>query len=155
MTQLPMRPMALALALATMTSSRTHAQAPRIALTRLHSASYAERRAGFYTLLSAPDSGCISQTTRPLRVCVQEFAAYATRYPAVGRSVIELLQRENAHPEDLVSEDRYHGDLVAAVAGLRDPSAVDALTGAINTGYLATHGLAMFGDAAVPSVIGD
>jgi hypothetical protein len=145
--------MALALALATITSSRTHAQASRIALTRLQSASYVERRAGFYTLLSTPDSGCISQTTRPLRVCVQEFAAYATRYREVGRRVIALLQRENTHQEELVSEDRYHGDLIAAVAGLHDPSAVDALMGAINTGYIATHGLAMLGDAAVPSVI--
>lgn len=46
-----------------------------------------------------------------------------------------------------------YADLVGQVAALRDPRAVPALVGAINTGGMATDALAAFGDAALDSVI--
>lgn len=150
MTTMQFRALAVVVALATMDATLAHGQSQRPSLTRLQSASHADRRAEFYSLFSSTDSGA---ATLALPVRVQRFAAYTAQHPDVRRGIIALLENENAHPAEQVAEDRYHGDLIAAVAGFKDPGAVHGLMGAINTGGLATRGLAVLGDAALPAVL--
>jgi hypothetical protein len=150
MTGLHYHKLALVIALAAMNSALARGQSQPGALARLQSSDHSERRSGFYSLLSSVDS---SGSSLSYRARNERLAAFARQQPAVGRGLIGLLERENAEPAAQVSEDRYIGDLIAAVAALRDPNAVHALAGAINTGRLATEGLAILGDAAVPAVL--
>jgi hypothetical protein len=142
--------LAIAVALAATNAAPAHGQSERSGLGKLQSTARAERRAEFYSLLSSSDSGAKSLD---LAARVQRFAAYTARHPDMRRGIIALLENENAHPAEQISEDRYHGDLIATVAGFKDPGAVNALLGAINTGELATRGLALLGDAAVPATL--
>jgi len=72
------------------------------------------------------------------------------RHPDVRRGIIALLEYEAAHPVEQVSEDQYNGESTAVVGGFKDPSALNPLMTVINTGGLATHGLASLADVAVP-----
>lgn len=135
--------------LGTMVSGLAYGQSTRVPA-GLQSASHADRRAAFYSLLSAANPG---GTSRSYRDTMANFAAFAARQPDMRRAVIDLLEYENAHPGERESEDSYTGDVIAAVAALKDPSALNALMGAVRTGHMATHGLALLGDAAVPSLL--
>jgi hypothetical protein len=150
MTTTRTRALALAIALGTMVSGLAHGQSTRASVARLQSASHADRRAAFDSLLSSANAG---RTSRSYRDTMANLAALAARQPEVGRGLIGLLEYENAHPTEQESEDPYTGDLIAAVALLKDPSALNALMGAINTGHMATHGLAVLGDTAVPPLL--
>ncbi len=63
-------------------------------------------------------------------------------------TLIASLEAENALPAR-----EYHGDLISAVAALRDPRAAKALAGALHTGSLAREGVITIGSAAVSHVI--
>jgi HEAT repeat protein len=75
----------------------------------------------------------------------------------VEAGLISLLQQENAavrtfeHSNGTMSEEQsdYYGDVIAAVTGLKTPSSIDALLGAVNTGGMATRTLAAFGRSAL------
>jgi hypothetical protein len=145
-----LRAVTLTVALATMSSASAFGQFQRSALIQLQSTVHDERSSGFYSLLSSADSGA-----RPLSYSarMERFGAFARQHPEVRHGVIALLEYENAHPGERVSEDSYNGDLIAAVAAVKDPSAVKALMAVINTGRLASQGLAALGDAAFPAVV--
>jgi hypothetical protein len=145
-----LRAVILVVALATTSSACAYGQVQPNSLSQLRSTVHDERRAGFYSLLSVSDAGAASLTFRER---MTRFAAFAQQRPEVRRGVIGLLEYENAHPREQVDEDSYHGDLIGAVAELKDPSAVNALMGAINTGGMAAGGLAALGDAAFPAVV--
>jgi HEAT repeat protein len=109
------------------------------------------RRKEFYGLLSVSDRG---QT--PLQVSPQ-----SASQPRVRKDLIALLNLENqaaAAPllqgPELEEYFNYYGDVIAAVASLRDSDAIPALADAISTGNLATTALARFGDLSLPAVIG-
>jgi hypothetical protein len=117
-------------------------------LARMQSADYSERRSAFYELESfaappVPNSTYAKQVAR-----VRDFA---DQHPEVRPRLITLLELENVSRPP--AEDPYHGDLIAVVAALEDPTALRALMGAIRTGEMASRGLAALGDAAVPDLM--
>lgn len=61
---------------------------------------------------------------------------------------------ETPDEKDLLSEEyvNYYGDVIAAIATLKDPRALNALLGAITTGNMATRTLVSFGKPAVEPV---
>jgi hypothetical protein len=140
----------IGLAVAFASSIYAQGQSEGAALNALGSSVHANRRAGFYSLLSLGDS---TSERLPLRVRIQRFTAFAAQREDVRRAVVGLLERENSHPEEQVSEDRYRGDLILAVGAFKDPAAVNALMGVIATGRGAIHGLALLGDQAVPKLL--
>jgi len=80
-------------------------------------------------------------------------------------ALIELLERENSFRRNRTKENvqggstlgeeygRYYGDLIAAVAGLKDIRALNGLLAVITTGKMATDGLAALGDNALDPII--
>jgi hypothetical protein len=95
------------------------------------------------------------------------FRALPDRENELKLALINLLTTENAivsaKNKELelkgttisLTEDytNYYGDLIAAVAGLKDARAVDALVGAMGTGGMATGALAEFGSISLDRII--
>jgi hypothetical protein len=76
--------------------------------------------------------------------------------------LIQLLAHETSAAKGLnvivADEDRedysnYFGNLIGAVADLKDPQAIPALLGVADTGGIATRGIARFGKAALDPVL--
>jgi HEAT repeat protein len=114
-------------------------------LARMQSNLYSERRSAFYeleALAAPPDTG---PTYARQVALVRDFVF---QHPEVGPRLITLLEVENDSRRP--AEDPYHGDLIAVVAALDDPTALRALMGALRTGEMASRGLAALGDVAVP-----
>lgn len=84
-------------------------------------------------------------------------ATYPTRRAEIATALIELLRAENERYGDRLTfteaDAVYHGDLIWAVATLRDPRALEPLLDAIETGGLARRGVADLGDIAVPQLV--
>ena len=123
------------------------------ALSQLTSSDYTVRRGGFYRIFSLANSGAPS--TSGLRPHAERLAKYAHDHPEVASALISLLERENLPDpaKNSSSEDSYYGDLIGCVAQMKDPRAINALMGAIETGDMATQGLAALGDAAAPNLL--
>lgn len=91
---------------------------------------------------------------------MKRLAAYA-KEKQLTIVLIKLLERENARIYNPASKNLtegdgvYHGDLIAAVAALRDPQALDALYGAIGTGGLAMRGLVDLAEVAIPKLLSE
>lgn len=125
-------------------------------LAQLKSANDSTRMTCFYALLRASKApkpfNAATETDRLLR-------DYSLHAPSIRRAFVELLTRENASIFGDKTKDFpevygvYHGDLIASVASLHEPSAVDALFGALSTGGLAAEGLAALGDKAAPRLL--
>jgi hypothetical protein len=73
-------------------------------------------------------------------------------------ALIQLLSRETAFSQLPGTEDdawaSYYGDVIAAVAALKDPRAASPLLDVVQTGSNATNGLAALGTASLDGVIG-
>jgi hypothetical protein len=129
-----------------------NAQALSDRLARLDDTRDSARAASFYRLLNVPPGAPARIDERMARL----FVAYPGQRDLLASTLIRLLVRENAvfhsasnpRGEDLAAN--YYGDLIWAVASLNDPRAATALAGAIETGELATTGLARLGAAALP-----
>jgi HEAT repeat protein len=67
-------------------------------------------------------------------------------------ALIDLLRRENIRVLSPFGEkfSNYYGDLIWCIATLHDARSADALLGAVKTGNLATDGLAVLGEEALP-----
>jgi HEAT repeat protein len=93
------------------------------------------------------------------------FRAHPDREDDLKLALIDLLNMENSVVEAQAEEYKkshktlteaytnYYGDVIAAVSGLNDPRALNALVGAITTGGMATNGLARLGSGAIDPVI--
>jgi len=152
-------PIACAVVLALGASSRgLHAQSLSDALSRMHSSVDTVRMSGFYGLFQIANARFPASTR--LRPGAEHLAKYARENSQVAPAMIELLQRENVAVSRGASRELgeayrvdYYGDLIGCVAALRDPRAVPALVAAIETGDMATRGLAALGEAAAPAVL--
>jgi HEAT repeat protein len=134
-------------------ASRGQAQSLNTALVDLRSNSYEIRSAGFSKIMRLANKGIDSSGS--FRAEMRNLVAYAHRNPSVAPALIALLERENRPDpaKDNLTEDSYYGDLIGAVAELKDPRAVKALLGAITSGGMAEGGLAALGSAAVPGLL--
>jgi hypothetical protein len=93
------------------------------------------------------------------------FSAHPEGENELKLALIKLLSTENATVEaqneefkrtrKTLTEDytNYYGDLIAAVAGLKDSRALDSLVGAMGTGGMATGALAEFGQISLDPII--
>ena len=92
-------------------------------------------------------------------------SAHPDREDGLRSALIELLSREDtlieAQSEEVKKTGKtltegylnYYGDLIAAVAGLNDPRALNALIGAMATGGMADRALAKLGPPALDPLI--
>jgi hypothetical protein len=128
-----------------------HAQSLGSVIADMRSEQYVTRRSSFYALLRMAnpdyDGGSLRQATAGAK-------KFSDERPEVQQALIKLLERENAPDatKNGLTEDAYHGDLIATVAALQTPHALNALLGAIQTGALAENGLAALGAVAVPGL---
>lgn len=128
-------------------------------LTAMRSTVQQERIRGFYDLLQ--DGSDRSKAFRASTAFVKLLGAVPSQADALKKVLFATLARENAivrqadRKNGTLTEaySEYYGDLIAAVAALRDPRSVDALVGAIGTGNMATSALAAIGSPAVDPVI--
>jgi HEAT repeat protein len=129
------------------------AQSLSATLSQLNSNEYETRRAGFYRIRSLANADNLTKAGSGSRA--PSIVRYASIHPEVASALITLLERENLPDpaKESLTEDAYYGDLIGSVAALKDPRAVNALLGAVQTGRLATNGLASLGQAAVPGLL--
>jgi hypothetical protein len=125
-------------------------------LTGLDSPDEKTRIAAFYKLLAAAQLPGTPGASAAVQRIIRDNPAIA---PQLREILIANLARENATvraataPKQLTETYvTYYGDLIGAVAGLRDVRAVTALVGAIDTGAMAQEGLAALGAPAVGPV---
>jgi hypothetical protein len=142
----------LALLALLFSSSLAAAQSVPALLHEFRSPETDARRAAFYELLGGP----VSNASYALEKALERNPG---EQGLIGVALIDLLERENARlqlaPPIMTEADAaYHGDLVWAVASLRDPRAAPALAAALPTGRLAIDGLVALGEPSV-SVIAE
>lgn len=135
-------------------------------LTRLRDPSWETRTEAFYEMVVNGTASAWDGRTDliPARLATL-FRAHPDREDAVKLALIELLNTENAVAEAQDQEYKksrktlsetyanYYGDVVAAVSGLNDPRAMQALVGAMGTGGMADNGLARLGSDAVDPLV--
>src|SRR5438132_4616370 len=137
---------------------------------QLEDPDWKNRSAAFEKLMGA---GTIVMNTRD--VLPYLFQKWPEKSEDITLAVVKLLGRENRVAKEqnelflqrcaknssycsrplpeAEGRSEYYAYLIMAVTGLKDPRAVDALLGAINTGNMATSALAAFGDAALDRVL--
>lgn len=124
-------------------------------LKQMRAVDWNTRETAFYHLLDLAFGGEFNGQNWQIPTAL---ARLSKKYPAnadeINLTLIRLLETENnfirKHEkkfeqtgETLTEEyTNYHGDLIGTVADLKDSRAVNALVGAINTGNMATNGLA-------------
>jgi hypothetical protein len=134
---------------------------------QFHDANPEQRSAAFYLLvkkgLGRELSGRADLIPRALS---QIFKSQPDRLDELKVALMELLERENSFVQEHFFEFQrtgkalshnymnYYGDLILAVAALRDARALNGLLGAITTGNMATRGLAVLGADALDSILG-
>jgi len=129
------------------------------------------RSAAFYALLTLGGAGA-----EPEDALSRLLQKWPERSDQIKLALIKLLQKENAltkerddlilqkyakeggnflHPfPDAEERSAYYPDVIGVVTVLKDPRAIDALIGAIETGGMVGTALVELGDAAVDRVIG-
>jgi hypothetical protein len=140
----------LAAAFITATPTDSRGQALNDALREFDNPSYQVRREAFYRVLSFAMG-----EDRSYRGCGSFLPQYARRNPQIRPALINLLERENRPDPGTrdLTEDGYYGDVIACVASLRDPRALNALLDALYTGDGAGRGVADLGGLAVPPLL--
>jgi len=87
------------------------------------------------------------------------FKSYPQQADRIKAVLIRQLEEQNALRRRAAvgslseEESNYYGDLIAAVAALKDPRALRGLLGAMKTGNMATSALAAFGRLALGPVL--
>jgi len=135
----------------------------------LEDADWRNRSTAFYRLLKAD-----SARVEPRRALSDLLRKWPERSDDIKLALVKVLERENAlekereavilqkyakegpdfpHPfPDAEERMEYYEDLIAAVTSLRDTRSLEALIGALRTGYMVST-LAGFGDAALDRMI--
>src|SRR6266851_838429 len=133
-------------------------------LQQLQDPNWTVRSAAFYGLLNLGSGANVSGTPYdvPPRVA-NLLSQYPTQADQIEVALIALLSFEDpnlsmgyqALGQPQINEDQteYYADLVAAVASLQDPRAINSLAGAVLTGDIAISPLASFGDRAADPLI--
>lgn|SRR5262249_46820595 len=149
-------------------SKRTKLQDDEItrAIQKFQSLNFRRRADGFYYLVeSGLGEKLEGRTYRITGALSQLFSRFPTRADELQLALIKLLELENSRNRKYHREVklggyesgeefiRYHGDLIAAVAGLKDKRSLNALLGAMETGNMMMNGLAALGNEAVDAVM--
>lgn len=113
------------------------------------------RETAFYKLLELGFEGKFNGQTWRIPSALSKLSSkHPTNADEINLTLIRLLETENnlvrEHEDkfeltgETLTEDYsdYYGDLIGTVAGLKDSRSVNALAGAVNTGNMATKGLA-------------
>ncbi len=124
-------------------------------LKQMKAADYNSRRIAFYELLDLGFGSKFNGQTWQIPSALSKLSRKRqTDADEINITLIGLLETENnlirehekkfGQTGETLTEDYtdYYGDLIAAVAGLKDSRSVTALVGAINTGNMATNALA-------------
>lgn len=129
-------------------------------LSQFESADPHVRTVAFYDLLDLIIPGGLQGRTWMIPTGLATFfSKEPTRKDVISLALINLLQRETdvvrrARMGSLTEEyENYRGDLIAAVAGLRDPRGIDVLLANIGTGNIATTAIAAFGRDCLDRVV--
>ena len=125
-------------------------------LARLEAADRSDRATAFYELI---DLGTLPSDNHnwPVQLAVRRILE---KGPAAADTVtVALISLMNLEDETTARTghgpgDSYAGDLIGAVAALRDRRALPSLLRHIANGRIADRGIAAIGDAAVPPVVG-
>ncbi len=129
----------------------------RSELALLESANWPERSHGFFELVHMGLGENLNGRSRLIPSALARLIdANPESAEAIRIGLIRLLEKENAFAlRESTTEEyaAYRGDLVAAVAALHDPRALDALLGVIANGSLAVQGIAAIGPSALDRVI--
>ncbi|HEX8197646.1 MAG TPA: HEAT repeat domain-containing protein [Pyrinomonadaceae bacterium] len=138
-------------------ATRTNVQNDQIEslLTQMKNSDWNARRTAFYELLKLGFGGDFHGQTAQIPSALFKLSKkHPENSDKINITLIRLLETENNFirkqekkfeqtGETLTEEyTNYHGDLIGTVAGLKDSRSVNALVGAINTGNMATKGLA-------------
>src|SRR5262245_1180059 len=136
------------------------------AIQKFHSPNFRRRADGFYYLVETGLEDKLGGRTYQIPGALSQlFSKFPTRADELKLALIRLLELENSPNRKYHKEVKlggydsgeefisYHGDLIAAVAGLKDKRALNALLGVIETGQMAMNGLAALGDEAVDAVM--
>lgn len=124
---------------------------------RLRSNSEETRMRAFYELLDSASKGV--PKFQGLGPRVESLARQAKAQDQIATTLIDLLELENqverSGTRALSGEGQiaYYGDLIGAVAALRDARAQAALLGALGTGDLAVEGLVSLGERALAEIV--
>jgi hypothetical protein len=121
---------------------------------RLASPRQPDRATAFYDLVAI---GSLDSDNHawPVQLAVRRIiAAVPARTDELTRALVALLDREDAETASgRATGDGYGGDLVGAVAALRDSRALPGLLRHIASGRVADRGLSALGDPAVAPVM--
>jgi hypothetical protein len=136
------------------------------AIQKFQSLSFRRRADGFYYLVETGLGDKLGGRTYQIPGALSRlFSKFPTRADELKLALIQLLELENSPSRKYHREVKlggydsgeefisYHGDLIAAVAGLKDKRSLNALLGAMETGHMAMNGLAALGDDAVDAVM--
>lgn len=126
-------------------------------LARLQDPTWQNRRDAFYALLPAAQPALRFEGYAVPSATADVLRADPSRAASVRLVLTKLLKRENeliVSGAQYLTEDYsdYYADVIGSVASLNDPSAIDALVGAIETGGMATTALGKLGAAAFDKV---
>lgn len=127
-----------------------------VLLAQFRSTSDSTRAGSFYALLRANHA---PQGFLPSVAAVAVLREFPAEADEIRAGLINLLDTENARvfrTTGVVLAEwylSYHGDLIDAVASLRDSAAIDVLFDALPTGSMAASGLANLGEYALPKVL--
>ncbi len=127
-----------------------------VLLAQFRSTNDSTRARSFYALLRANRAQQGFKASVAAAAVLREFPAEAGD---IRTGLIQLLDRENTRvfrTSGVVLAEwylTYHGDLIDAVASLKDPAAIDVLFDALPTGMMAASGLANLGEHALPKIL--
>jgi hypothetical protein len=145
-------------------AQNTAASAISQLLPQLQDANSTVRSSAFYSLLelgSGPNTSTVPYDV-PLKIAslLSENPGQAVE---VHAALINLLLLENPNisagyqetdqPQITEQQTEYYADLVAAIASLQDPGAINSLVGSVLTGDIAISALGAFGDPAADPLI--
>ena len=127
--------------MALMVWSTILAQAPDLGavLAALRDSNSSVRMTAFYQLVPVPDSAADSTKLALIDLLTREAAFQRTR------------SETSALPDETYAA--YFGDVIEAVAALKDPRSANALLDVIDTGDLATRTLASFGQPVLAAIL--
>lgn len=148
-------------------AARVNVQSDQIEtlLKQMKANDWESRSTAFYKLLDLSFGGEFNGQTGQIPAELSKFSAkHPNNADEINTTLIWLLETENnfmreyAKKFEITGEalteeyTNYHGDLIGTVAGLKDSRAVNALIGAINTGGMATNGLAEIAPFSIDAV---
>ena len=128
-----------------------------VRLGQLGSSEASERQVGFYSLLNMSSVGALNGRVWLLPEVLADLFTRAPKHEQQIRvSLISTLEAETRRRSGPAVSEAFNedlGDLLAAVAALKDPRALNILLAHLGTGNIVTRGLAALGEPAVGALV--